>query len=367
MSALHKKNALKLATACRKNGATWVKLAQILSCRPDILPKEYIDALKILQNDAAPVKFDELIPVLEQEFGLQWKKKFRSIEPIPIATASIAQVHKAVLMDGREVAIKIQLPGVAKLFDQDFVIFLTLAEVIARFITQVDVKQIANQLLKTTQEELSFIKEAENIQLFSQFKHLERIKSPVLVEALSSDTILVTEWVDGLRLREYLDKHPDQARELLALLLNSYIQQITKFGVFHGDPHPGNFIINDKGEITILDFGVVGTLTQEETTHYSALLFTLLDRSTESLNDVFARAGFEGIQEDTFKDLTRIFLGSKNFSTEYTELLSESLEILRKQHITVPDSFVALARALVTVGGFMQTYDVHVKESIVTD
>ena len=269
--------------------------------------------------------------------------------------------------DGREIAIKIQLPGVIKLFKQDFVIFQALAQAIARFITQIDVQQIADQLLKTTKEELDFSKEGENITLFSQFDHLDRIKFPVLVDELSSDKILVTEWVDGLRLREYLDKHPDQASDLLALLLNSYIQQITKFGVFHGDPHPGNFIINEKGEITILDFGVIGTLTQEETTHYSALLFTLLDRSNESLSEVFTRAGFKGIQEDTFKDLTRIFLGSKNFDTEYTELLSDALEILRVQHITVPNSFVALARALVTVGGFMQTYDVNVKESIVTD
>jgi len=364
LNALHKTNAAYVAAACRKNGASWIKLAQILSCRPDLLPRIYIQELCSLQNDAPPVAFARLEPVLEKELGADWRDKFRSIDTTPVATASIAQVHRAVTKDGHEVAIKIQLPGVARLFNQDFAFFRLLADLLAPFVHQLDVRQISRELFDMTMLELDFTNEADYLRRFSSLPHSEKIRFPVLIEGLSTSAILVTGWIHGQRLREYLDTHPGKAKELLSALLDSYIRQITEFGVYHADPHPGNFIIDDDGNINILDFGAIGILTQEEAMNYGALLLTLFRRSEENLSVVFTRAGFSGLDEATFRDLSKMFLGVKGSDSDYTDMLAEAMETLRQHRITIPDSFVSLARVLITVGGFMQTYRVKVNMAL---
>lgn len=357
---LHARNARKVTRLCRVNGATWVKLAQVMSCRPDLLPRAYIEELRTLQNDAPPVPFDELVPVLAAELGPDWERHFAHVDRVPVATASIAQVHRATTLAGEDVAIKIQLPEVARLFRQDFVFFHMVANMIAPFAKQLDVRQIARELLDMTRGELSFANEAANLRKFAAHAHGDRIRFPVLYPALSTERVLVTGWVDGTRLREYLDGHADQARDLLTALLDSYIQQITDFGVFHADPHPGNFIVNDAGEITILDFGALGTLSPQETVNYGALLLALFRRGDPDLAQVFTRAGFSGLDEATFRDLSKIFLGVKGPDSDYTEMLAQAMDTLQQHRITIPDSFVALARVLITVGGFMQTYRVKV-------
>ena len=366
LNALHRANAAYVAAACRKNGASWVKLAQILSCRPDILPRIYIDELCSLQNDAPPVSFELLEPVLEKELGADWRSKFRSIDTTPVATASIAQVHQAVTLDGTEVAIKVQLPGVARLFYQDFAFFRLVADLLAPFVNQLDVRQIARELFEMTMQELDFTNEANYLIRFSSLPHSEKIRFPVLMEGLSTSRVLVTGWIHGKRLREHLDEHPEQAKDLLETLLDSYIRQITEFGVYHADPHPGNFIIDNDGNINILDFGAIGILTPEEAINYGALLLALFRRSEENLSVVFNRAGFGGLDEATFRDLSKMFLGVKGSDSDYTEMLAEAMETLRQHRITIPDSFVSLARVLITVGGFMQTYRVKVNMDLAT-
>ncbi len=359
LQQLHEESARHVTQLCRRNGATWIKLAQVMSCRPDLLPRAYINELRTLQNDAPPVPFEALEPVLAEELGTNWEARFSVIDRRPIATASLAQVHRATTIDGDDVAIKVQLPDVDRLFRQDFVFFSLLARAIAPFAKQLDVKLIARELLGMTRDELDFSLEASNLQQFSAHAHGDRIRFPKLFPELSTRRVLVTGWVEGRRLREYLDDHESEARDLLTALLDSYIRQITRFGVYHADPHPGNFIVNEDGQITILDFGALGTLTREETFNYGALLLALFRRG-QDLQTAFTRAGFSGLDESTFRDLSKIFLGVKGGESDYTDMLAQAMETLRQHRIVIPPSFVALARVLVTVGGFMQTYRVKV-------
>lgn len=358
LQALHAKNARRVTALCRRNGATWIKLAQVMSCRPDLLPRAYINELRTLQNDARPVPFDALVPVLEAELGAQWRSHFLHIDPVPAATASIAQVHRARTVRGDDVAIKIQLPDVGRLFRQDFVFFTLIAHAVAPFARQLDIKLIARQLLEMTRGELDFTREAANLECFAAHPHSERICFPTLYREYSTPRVLVTGWVEGKRLREFLDDHHDLARDLLTTLLDSYIQQITRFGVYHADPHPGNFIINDAGQITILDFGALGSLSMAEAMNYGALLLALFRRDGQDLHAAFTRAGFSGLDETTFRDLSKIFLGVKG--DDYTDVLAQAMDTLQQHRITIPESFVSLARVLVTIGGFMQTYRVKV-------
>lgn len=358
LQALHGKNAREVTALCRRNGATWIKLAQVMSCRPDLLPRAYINELRTLQNDAPPVPFEELATVLAEDLGADWRRHFRDIDPVPVATASIAQVHRARTARGDDVAIKIQLPDVGRLFRQDFVFFTLIAHAIAPFARQLDIKLIARQLLEMTRGELDFTGEAANLERFAAHPHSERIRFPTLYREYSTPRVLVTGWVEGKRLREFLDDHHDRARDLLTALLDSYIQQITRFGVYHADPHPGNFIINDAGQITILDFGALGSLSMAEAMNYGALLLALFRRDGQDLHAAFTRAGFSGLDEATFRDLSKIFLGVKG--DDYTDVLAQAMDTLQQHRITIPESFVSLARVLVTIGGFMQTYRVKV-------
>lgn len=359
LQILHTQNAQKVTALCRRNGATWIKMAQIMSCRPDLLPRAYIDELKALQNDAPAVPFEALEPVLIEELGSDWRSHFRDVDTVPVATASIAQVHRAITLDGEAVALKIQLPDVARLFKQDIVAFSLAIQVLAPFYRQVDLKMVARELFDLTRRELDFTGEAANLIAFSGLPHIDRIHFPRLLPALSRKRVLVTEWIPGARLREYLDGHSDQARELLTLLLDSYLQQIIRFGMYHADPHPGNFIVDDNGRITILDFGAIGRLSPEDAANYGALLLALFHKGNHDLQQVFSRAGFSGINEATFRDLSKIFLGGNKRDADYTELLAQAMDTLQQHRIVIPENFVLLARVLITIGGFMQTYKVR--------
>ena len=271
---LHAINAKRLYKLCKLNGATWTKFGQFLSARPDLLPKEYILALEPLQNDTTKVSFAELVPVLEGEMGTGWRELFEWIEEDPIATASIGQVHKAKLKDGREVAVKIQLPQVRKLFRQDVILFRTLTRLLENRISHVDVGPIVSHMLASVAEELDFTIEAKNIDLMHQHKHMERIRLPELVPELSSTRVICTRWIVGQRLIPFIDSQDeDGKKDILTLIQNSFMQQVTQFGIFQNDPHPGNFLVDADKNLYILDFGTVGRLSNDEKMHLTMLLF----------------------------------------------------------------------------------------------
>lgn len=355
----HVLHAKEMANLCRRNGSTWVKFAQFLSCRPDLLPREYIEALTPLQNDAPKIPFSKLEPVLAKQWGADWMQHFTQFDLESIATASIGQVHRARLKDGREVAVKIQIPDAWRKFTQDAAAFSLLANVLAKRVKEVDLKQITRELLRLTAEEFNFSKEADNLRHFATLPNHPRVRFPVLIAELSSERILVTEWIHGRRLVDHLNDNHEAARELLTILLNSYVQQIVRNGVYHSDPHPGNFMIDAERNIWILDFGALSTLSKEETGNYGAVLLRLLGLSNEPLLTVLRRAGFQGGDETTMDQLSQFFIPTKLSSQSGVDSLNQSLDLLRQYRITVPNSFISMVRVLITVGGFMQTYRVR--------
>jgi ubiquinone biosynthesis protein len=359
--AVHPQNAALLYELCKRNGATWVKLAQFMSARPDMLPKEYIEELKKLQNDAHPVPFHELTVLMREELGPNWRDHFEIIEEKPVATASIGQVHRAKLKDGRDVAIKVQLPTVKQLFYQDFNLFRMLAEALKSRFPQFDLKQMVNQLLKMTAEELDFRIEARNLKEFAALKHHPRIRIPTLVEELSTERVIVTEWIVGTRLVDHLDRNnKEEARDLLTVLQDSYMQQITQFGVFQADPHPGNFIVDPDKNIYILDYGVIGHLTPQETRNYTRLLLRMLGHSKEDLGKIMRDAGFLGVDPETVEQVSQYFIRTKRPTKKMRvdEVIEELMETFQEYRITVPDSFVGMGRVVMTIGGLMQIYRV---------
>ena len=354
----HRESADLICQLCKENGAIWVKFAQFLSCRPDILPLEYIQSLQRLQNDANPALFEDIHPMILEDWGREWDKQFKAFNAIPSATASVAQVHRARLANGDEVAVKFQLPTARELFEQDSRVFKTFAGLLAPLVKEIDIKQVTDQLIDMTIEELDFTREASNLSVFSSKPHLPGIKVPRLVESLSSSRIMVTEWIEGVRLTDYLHQHPEKASAILTRLLNSYIQQITQLGIYHADPHPGNFLITADEQIAVLDYGAIVTLNAEQRRRYSNLLLGLMGMHPERLGDLFRQAGFVCERQETLEEISNRFIQEDRREKGVSDRLAEVLDKLRRDRVQIPDSFVAMARVIISVGGFLKRYDV---------
>ncbi len=358
LSSAHAEAARRFLWLAEQNGGGWVKAAQFFSCRPDLLPREYILELQKLQNDAPAVDFDELEPTLIKRWGYDWEDQFASFDREPVATASIAQVHRARLASGEEVAVKIRLPDVVEHFRQDEAAFRMIASMLSSLVRELDLAQVIDQLLSMTLGELDFRNEASNLKRFAQLPHRPRIRVPRLFETLSGSDVLVTSWVEGERLRDHLDLHPERAQDLLSELFQSYIQQVTQFGMYQADPHPGNFIVGPDGSIAILDFGALAYISAAERDNYTRLLFACVNGNTENIGELFERAGFIGGNTHTLQSLADYVLTDQLARDGVADSMINLLELFREQKVKIPDSWIAISRVLITIGGFLMAYKV---------
>ena len=362
LAQTHHQGARKLTQLFHDNGAIWVKFGQFLSSRSDILPMQYVMELEKLQDDAKPVSFSSIERVLRREWGSQWRQQFQSFDEQPVAAASVAQVHRAVLATGEAVAVKVQLPHARKLFNQDSLVFRALGTVGAPLISQFDLKQVTDQIIDMTLQELDFLSEEANLRKFRALPHDSLIYVPTMYEQLSTSRVLVTEWIDGLRLTDYLNRNPQRAEGLLRQLLSCYVQQITQFGVYHADPHPDNFLVMADGRVAVLDYGAIGELTPEETQHYATLLQVLFGKlhTDQPLGQLFRKAGFVARDQAVFEEVADLVLKENLRNHEATDILGIALDRMRNLKVRIPDSFVSLARVVLTFGGLLKTYRIAV-------
>ena len=360
----HFDGAKKLTKLFHDNGAIWVKFGQFLSSRSDILPMQYVMELGKHQNDAKPISFRKINQVLSREWGNRWRDRFLSFDEQAVAAASVAQVHKAVLKNGEEVAVKVQLPNARKLFRQDSVVFKALGRVGSALVSHFDLKQVMDQIIEMTMEELDFLTEEQNLKKFASLPHDPFIHVPVMYEELSTSRVLVTEWIDGVKLTDYLDRNPLRAELILRQLLSSYTRQITEFGVYHADPHPGNFLVMKDERIAVLDYGAVGRLSTEDALNYGLLLNVLFGRVQidTPLGDLFKRAGFVARDQAVFEEVAELVLKENLRQQEATDILAHALDKMRDLKVTIPDSFVSVARVVLTFGGLLKMYNVQPPE-----
>lgn len=360
LAQTHLRGAQKLTKLFHDNGAIWVKFGQFLSSRSDILPMQYVAELEKLQDDAKPVDFRRIDLVLTREWGSDWRNRFREFNEVPVAAASVAQVHRAVLASGEEVAVKVQLPHARKLFKQDSMVFRALGTFGSVLVSQFDLKQVMEQIINMTLQELDFLTEEANLKKFSALPHMPLIYVPRMHEELSTSRVLVTEWIEGTKLTEYLSRNPDRAESLLREMLSCYVQQITVFGVYHADPHPGNFLVREDGRVAVLDYGAIGELTPEETQNYATLLQVLFGRIEVDtpLADLFRKAGFVARDQKVFEEVADLVLKENLRKPDATDILALAMDKMRDLHVTIPNSFVSLARVVLTFGGLLKTWRV---------
>jgi ubiquinone biosynthesis protein len=287
----------QLARDLEKLGPTFIKLGQVLSTRVDLLPPAYLEALSRLQDDIAPFPYDDVKRIIEEELGVRLSKAFPVFEDKPIAAASLGQVHRAQLRDGRVVAVKVQRPGVTEAVEKD----LEALEEIARFLDarttagrRYDLLGTVNEFRTAITQELDYLAEAENLRILAtNLEEFELIIVPQPVASYTSKRVLTMDYVSGTKVTEVSPVVKiDLQRDVLAdTLVHAYLKQIVLDGVFHADPHPGNVLVTDDGLLALIDLGMIGRLSPTMQERLLKLLLAISEGRGEDVAEVAMALG----------------------------------------------------------------------------
>lgn len=289
-------------------GPTFVKLAQMLSTRADILSEPYLDALSVLQDDVEGFDFETVEEIVSSELGMGLSKVFERFEETPLAAASLGQVHRATLRGGRQVAVKVQRPGIREQIVQDLDIFDDIAQAVDRHTElgrQFRFAGMVEQFRKALLEELDYRQEANNLAVIgSELEAFDRIVVPEPVLDLTTTRVLTMEFVSGRSIADLgpLARTEIDSRALSTTLCEAYLHQVFVAGSFHSDPHPGNLLLTEDGRIALLDLGMVSHIDPDLRPHLLRLLLALCDgRGRET-----AELGIELGQRQVDADIPRL-------------------------------------------------------------
>jgi ubiquinone biosynthesis protein len=255
-----------LADDLEAMGPTFVKLGQILSSRPDLLPAPYVKALSRLQDNVKPFSFAEVERIVQTELGVRLSKGFSFFESEPLAAASLGQVHRAVLRDGRKVVVKVQRPDIRERIAEDFEVVEEIVEFLkthTKLTRRYQLDKILDEFRRTLLHELDYHREAANLRLIAEnLKEFPRIRVPLPVADYTTRSVLTMEYVSGQKITELspLKRIDLDGGGLADELFKAYLKQVLVDGIFHADPHPGNVYVTDCEEVALLDLGMVGRI-----------------------------------------------------------------------------------------------------------
>ena len=282
----------ELVDDLKNMGPTYIKLGQLLSTRPDLLPDNYLEALTSLQDDLPTIPYEEIREIVEEELGSRISKAFNWFQEEPLASASIGQVHLAELRSGKIVAVKIQRPGIRKKFLEDLETLEEVAEFAASH-TEIGKQYAFNDVLAELKRimlhELDYLREAENlVTLGTNLKSYRRLLVPQPIPDYTTSKVLTMEYVKGKKVTSIspLRKLEDDHTALVDELIESYLKQIISDGFAHADPHPGNIHLMDNEKIALMDLGMVAQFTKKMQEYLLRLLIGLSKNNGEEITDI---------------------------------------------------------------------------------
>jgi len=274
-----KSYAERIRLALEELGPTFIKLGQVLSTRPFLIPVELVIELAKLQDEVAPFEFDRAKKIIETEYERPLDEVFQTFETKPVASASLSQVHIAILKDGRKVAVKVQRPNVRQIMNVDMEILRELAVLAEKYIPEVErfepISQI-DELAKVSRRECDFMFEARNMEIFGiNFRENDTVVIPAVHWEYTTSKVLVCEYIDGMKVSA-IDQLKQAGLDLEVVSRNGLrivMQMIFEDKFFHADPHPGNIFVKDDGRIVLLDFGMVGQVSESIVDFVTNLLY----------------------------------------------------------------------------------------------
>lgn len=378
----HRKNARRLLRTCIRLKGIFVKIGQYLSLRVDVLPDEYIQVLSALQDKVPPIPAWRVIRRIEKELGKPVHELFKSFDAPALASASLAQVHKAELHDGRIVAVKVLYPGIEKLFFTDLHIVRILVN-LARFFTKhLNYSAIVDEFQKHVAFELDMLNEAKNIKIITEkFNDFPRIVVPAVIDSHTSTGVLTTEFIDGIKItdKETYAKAGVSVFDVSRGTVDAYMRQIFKYGFFQADPHPGNlFVILDKAgdrggtsidiqsrtpnfSIGIVDFGLCKELPPKFVSGMTGAAVAIIQRDAKMLAANMLQLGFsplDGREESLYKFCGFVmahvedFIYKKKGDINFASMIPEILQMAREHPLVhVPADFIFIGRVFALLIG----------------
>ena len=354
---------VRLRVLLQDLGPTFVKLGQIMSSRPDLVPSEFQVELAHLQDDVGALPVAEIQAQLAQAWRCDPSTHLASFDEKPLATASIAQVHRARLHDGREVVVKVQRPNLEPIIRADIDLLYLLARLLEATVEEAGLYQPYEVIAAFEQailQELDFTIEARNARAFAaHFAANERLIVPAIVSELTTRTVLVMEFVKGTKITS-IDPGTVDLEAVLHVVLDAAFQMGFVDGLFHGDPHPGNILVTPEGKVCLLDYGLVGRLTTNMQQTVIQLSLAIATRDAEAVTRLVYRIGQPqermslAIFRDKVSDMMARYLVRSLDEVDAASLVNELMDLALRYKIRVPADYALLAKSAVTIEGIIR-------------
>lgn len=360
--------ARRFRNALEDLGGAFVKLGQLLSTRPDILPQQWLEELVALQDDVRAVEFDDIRKIIEEDLG-PIDDNFRSVDPAPLATASVAQVHVGVTLAGRNVVLKVRKPGIKATVLQDCDILEALAELLEKHVPESGnyrPVQIVEEFRAAVNEELDFTREGQNLDRFAaDFEPYPQIKFPTVHWDQTTERVLAMEHVDGLKISlvDQLRAQGVDTAKVARNLAEAVLRQILEFGFFHGDPHPGNLLVVGRETVCFIDCGMVGRLEEQMREHLILLVSAGIRKETRVITDILVE--MNALPEDL--DRAAFLREANQVLDRYYRLplkririaaiIEDLTRLIHRFRIRIPSELLLVGKALITLEGVGRTLD----------
>jgi len=350
-------------------GPTFIKLGQILSTRPDIVPEAYIDELSKLQDTAPTVPFNQIEEVIEKEFDASLSDLYGEFDQQPLAAASLAQVHRARLPDGTHVIVKVQRPRIQEVVETDIEILFKRAHFLEHHYGRAriyGILDLVDEFAMTIREEMDYTREGRNTDRLRQnLADQHYMHVPIVYWELTTSKVLALQEMQGRKITEAANNPPPgvDLKVVSNRLASSFMEQVFVDGFFHADPHPGNIMVTDKGEIALLDCGQVGRLDPENRAGAVRMLMAFEQQDSKVLADEILHLGIAQDEVDVrllTRDLGKVmrsFYGMPSRSVNMGRLLTRVLHASTQHKVRLPVAFAVLGKVFANIDGICRQLD----------